>query len=507
MVDIELRLKQSCENIDISFIDPKIVLEKAKLRKQKRKFDISKLLKISFISVGAVAAASVVIVPLLSGIIPMGGRGAENASDTNNKVDPSFYNDDQVFEPLRSYEPNLMKKKANIDAYNPTDINADISNLSSNVNTFSSSLFSEVNQSNVNKANVSYSPVSLFNAVAMLSKTVQGESKGKLLNYLGVSEETLENNLASLIKGCNAQYIHNDKITGKEILDNCIWLDNNHFYNQDTLKNLADDYYTNSFWGDFENETSSTNKLIEDYVFDLTEGKFRPTFDFGKSTSFVLMNNVFFGDDWDEFGNSLDFAGNRNFTGYGNSKNTIPFYASLNNKGKVIEKEKYSSMFATSEHGYTVDFMVPKDGVQVDELFTSEILNEHVNDEYVTDGSCHTDVIFPDFKASFQGNLLSPVLKAANITGAINDFGDFALNKNTGENTFSVTSIMQNTRINISHSSTAGETDSSNSSESSETRGEKSTFANETFVVDRSFVYTIKNPKGIILFQGIIYKA
>ena len=498
MIDIETRLSNASKNINVTFVDPEVVLAKAKLKKPTRKFDLSKFLSISLKTCFSLALALLVLVPIITIVKDFSGPMSDSKSDPIEPNGGSIQEDESKYIPTESYNDDLIRRRARISDFKYEDTGSNFDSFVDKMNTVPFNLFADVNSYNTAKTNVAYSPVSLYNALSILSRTLEDTDKENVLNYLGVTQEELETYLPDVIKACNKTYLKDEKITGKEILDNSIWLDVNHYYDQFALKDLSEDYYTNSFWGDFASEQSKTNKKMSDYVKDITEGRVEPNFNFAKDSSYVIMSNMFFTDTWGTEESPFEKLGNYEFKQQNGSRKQVSFLGKGHNPGKPIETEKYKSMAIETSSGFKVDFLVPKDGYTVDDLFTTEILNVHKTLEYTLrdeNGEYFTDVRFPEFSGAFQGNLLNPILNTIG-TKKLSNFGTFATNKETGENDFKISSIYHTTRMSVTYEDEGKSSDENNNFSFD--------YLN-SFNIDRSFIYIIEDPHGVTLFDGITY--
>lgn len=498
MIDIDARLHSASESIKVTFVDPEIILEKAKIGKNKRKVDISKILKFSFGGVGVFAAITLIMIPLL----PKLGNSSGNSHDPEMAADDepgrSYDNKESGSKDAPIYSDNLMKAKSNIKSFSDADISSGFNGLVEKINTYSSSLFEEINSHNTEKKNVSYSPASLYNALSILSKITKGNDKAKLLSFLGVTEEELDTYLPHVIEACNRTYKNSEETIGRELLDNSLWLDNNHFYDQTTLQSLADLRYTNSFWADFKNDNSAANNLMNSYVKDLSEGIVDSNFKFSKDTVSVILSNLYFTDAWESDGTLLTYVGDSTFTQYNGESKIVEYYGSFNNPGRIVQTETYQSMFAQSMNGFKIEFILPNNGINVEDLYNEETLNNHEEINYSEMGY-ETNIYFPSFSGGFQGNLLSAVLKAIDLN-KFSNFEGFAIDKETGDDNFAISTIVHNTKVNI------------DSDEEIETNfdlsiNESSSEKIQNFVIDRPFIYKIKDSVGITLFNGIVYKV
>ena len=96
---------------------------------------------------------------------------------------------------------------------------------------------------NESEKNVVYSPANLYLALCMLSETTDGESRAQVLNLLGLE------NVEQARAAANALWrnLYRDSSTGKTLLANSMWLNQQFDYHEETVDTLAKDYYASTF--------------------------------------------------------------------------------------------------------------------------------------------------------------------------------------------------------------------------------------------------------------------
>ena len=122
------------------------------------------------------------------------------------------------------------------------------------------------NKNILQEKNKVYSPLNVYMALAMLAETTDGESRQQILDLLHTdSIETLRNNASIL---WNANYC--DEGTVNSLLASSVWLSDKLKYNENTLKTLAETYYTSSFSGSMG--SPEYNKMLQDWLNEQTGG-------------------------------------------------------------------------------------------------------------------------------------------------------------------------------------------------------------------------------------------
>lgn len=400
-----------------------------------------------------------------------------------------------------------LRAKAEAPKFTSSDMSYDFTQFVGKANDFALPLIENINKDLKTKDNSAYSPASLFYAIGMLSKVTANEDKQNLLKILKVSEDELNQCIGTLYSACNSEF-GDRRITGKERIDNSIWLDDRFTFDNQILDDLANVFYADSFSCNFETNNEKSNQAISDYVKDCTDGFLEPKYNFDQSTSFVLLNTLYFEDVWNNEGIDLDKDQMRDFKNYDNSVSNLQFYKTYYAPGKVIETETYRSMYCRTYNDFKISFIVPKDGVNVEDLFTEDVLRANESLEYVKSEIdnerriCYrSNILTPEFDTSFDDDILSNFYSAFKIE-KIDDFSDFVTKQ--GENVdLEVGSIVHTTKVEFKKDKVKGAAATAIGTAES-AMPEEEVF--DSLIVDRPFIYTIKDPQGINLFQGVVYK-
>ena len=401
-----------------------------------------------------------------------------------------------------------LRSKADAGTFSYSDNENNFQDFVSKVNDFALPWIENVNANFQSKENVAYSPASLFYATAMLSKVTANEDQTNLLEILGVNENEINQYFGPLYRACNREY-GNKKITGKEKIDNSVWLDEKFQFKEETLDDLANVFYADVFSCDFYTNNEKSNQAIGDYVKKCTDGLLKPEYKFDIDTAFVLLNTLYFEDVWNNEGIDLQKDEERNFKNYDNSQTKLQFYKTYYESGKIIETEKYKSAYARTLNGFMIDFIVPKDGVDVEELFTEDVLRDYNSKERVySEMVCeentyyYTNLSTPEYEASFDDDILTNFYDAYKING-IDDFTNFVSESN-GIDDFRLESIIHTTKVEFKKDKVRGAAATAVGGDCADVPPQREVY--ETLIVDRPFIYSIRDPQNINLFKGIVYK-
>lgn len=216
--------------------------------------------------------------------------------------------------------------------------------------------------------NVMYSPISLYFALSELAELTSGSTRQELLDALYVSDiNVLRNGYENLYKKIN--YINDDSTLN---IASSIWLNNSFKYKDEPLKVLANKYYSSSFGVNFND--SNTKKMIEDWVSDHTGGKlgngdFK---DLDPSTVFVLLNAIYFYDEWeskfDKDLNVQDIFFNVGKVTY--MRNKLDSHYTKTNEYEAGELE--------FKNGMRIRFILPNESLSINDFIKDEDKLKHV---------------------------------------------------------------------------------------------------------------------------------
>lgn len=504
MKDIDELLKNANESIEVEYVEPAGLLSKIESQEEEKAYRKPFWTKPKMITVSAFALASIAV----GFIVPFSLNRAINNTPQDSNV---------LWTPDGKYATTL-KLRANPGEFSMSQENVpEFKGFVKKINNYACPLFENINNSlNSSKKNAAYSPASIYYALSMLTKVVGNNDKEKLLPVLGATEEELNAYLPSLFRACNRTFVTDGVTLGKERVDNSIWLDDRFDFNPNIVNDLGDTYFTSLFAGNFEENSYGMNRSISDYVNKTTEGLLSPAYDFDRSTAFVLLNTLYFQDVWNREGLPLSKAGKDTFLSYDGESKSLDYYYTYFANGKVHEAEKYVSMFTTTYNGFKIDFMMPKDGVSVDELFTEEMLREHENINYVskeideenTDSDnvryveYYTRFKLPEFEAAFDSDIVSCIYDTYGING-ITDFYDFVTPKGRPYEGFAINQIIHSTKVEVKKDSIKGAAATATDVKPGSALPPRRVYAD--LVIDRPFVYTIKDSLGIKLFEGVVY--
>ena len=377
---------------------------------------------------------------------------------------------------------------------------------------FAAKLTYEVYADSNKKSNICISPVSVYMALAIATECANGETRDEILNTVGVTYDEVKNFTKVLYGFSNREYyytnmMNNKKILAFEELSNSIWIDKNTTFKEDGIYNLANNFNCDSFSVNFK--TSEGERVIKAYIKEKTHGIIDGSVDLSPETLITLINTFYLKEVWNEDGDELKFTDKSyNFKNTDGSVKSTKLLQGYYFTGNIYEGNGYTSFYTTTEHGFDIKFIVPTDGHTLDEVFTSENIynvNNLGDYGYIDEENKllhHTRVFFPEYKASFDGNL-ADILK--------NDFGitklfdfeqcDFS---NVSDEQLACDGVIHKCCIDVNDKGIEGAavTVMPMAGAAGPLDGYEEVY--HDYIVDRAFGFVITDSYGAVLFSGVV---
>lgn len=344
-----------------------------------------------------------------------------------------------------------------------------------------------------------YSPLSLYQALAILTSGAQGQTREELLSLLGMQDaETLAEESGKLYRG---NYRENEAETLK--IANSLWLDETGSdgtpisYNQDWVLSAAANYYASVYEAEFNNE--DTALALGQWIADNTGGLLHPdpeTLDFEDDTVMAIVNTVWYEAGWiDTF--SQDENTTEDFTTGDGETVSWEFMHRAEESGRYVKGENYTKSYLSLTTGRMI-IVLPDEGVDVDDLLGEEALWEcFENGDYQ-----YADVRWsvPKFTTDATYDLTEMLISLGVVSAFDEDSADFSLISDTP---LVVSQVQQGTHIAIDE-------------EGVEAAAYTLTMAAETadlepedleiieMNLNRPFIYLITTNDGSTLFLGVV---
>lgn len=377
------------------------------------------------------------------------------------------------------------------------------------LNDFSGKLTERLINSNTYD-NIAVSPLSAYMALAMTQALAGGDSKTEILNTLNMSEKEILGFTRTLYNTSQRSDEVNGKNILKEILTNSVWLDNSISYKDDALKDLSEYYGTNSYHLDFKHDNSAANKAIRSFVKDNTNGLIDRDFGLTDDTVFSLINTLYLKDIWSIGGDDLNYTENKQIF-YNNNGKIInrKFLESNYNLCVAIDKGSYT-VCDTNTTGFNISFVLPNDGYQLADIFTSDTISYMASNDYdllsydlaldeENMQEHYTRIVFPKFTGKYDGDLCEP-LKDLGIKKIFTGNADFS--PLTDEAVY-VDSISQSTILKVNEKGIEGASVTIVKGNMSEGPGEWESVYHD-FLLNKAFGYVVRDENNIPLFAGVV---
>ena len=364
------------------------------------------------------------------------------------------------------------------------------------------------------QGNTAVSPLSVFMALSMAAESANGDTRQEILDAMGITYEELAANIKYLCYTCNQVLDRGlGNSDGKNQIKsvNSLWVQNGVQVKNAGVNSLTSNYFADLFNMDFEG--SDVNEIIKSYISNETNGLLSPNLELTAETFLVLMNVVYLRDIWSEFGSDLDLTDKPyDFVNYDRSTLSTQLLKGYYHSGKAVETEKFCKFYTTTNSGLSMTFFVPKDGYTLDDIYTSDVLNDptpYVKVDTTSNPEVnyrfHTRCFFPEFEASFDDDIKDEIQKMG-----VNKFftrGGCDFSNLTDEDVF-CSQIRHITKLEVSRKGIEGAavTVELMDSAADPGPGHKEKVWEDVyydFPVDRNFAY-ILSKDGVPIFTGVV---
>ena len=224
--------------------------------------------------------------------------------------------------------------------------------------------------------NAVYSPVNIYMALAMLAEVTDGNSRRQILDALGSgSIEELRQQAASVWQ---AQYRDDGAVT--RTLGSSLWLREDMEYVQATMDTLAENYYASSYRGIMG--SAEFNKALQTWLNEQTGGLLEEqagNIELDAATILAIATTIYYKAAW-----SNDF--NKNATTqevfHAASGDMTCDFMHQSGTAQYYWGDKFSAIYRNMEaQGGSMWFVLPDEGVTVDELLADEQVMEFLQME------------------------------------------------------------------------------------------------------------------------------
>lgn len=345
-----------------------------------------------------------------------------------------------------------------------------------------------------------YSPLSLYQTLAILAYGAQGQTRDELLSLLGQSDvETLASEAGKLYR---VNYFDNE--VNKLRIANSLWLDETMgdgteiTYNQEWVLSVAANYYASVYGAEFSQE--DTALALGQWIADNTGDMIHPTpetLNFDPNTVMAIVNTLWYKTPWAEpFEESETETGD--FTTETGVTVETKFMHRTDMSGSYIQTEEYTKSYLQLNQGKMI-LVLPQEGVDIDSLLTEEKLWEIFENGDYESGQVVWSV--PKFETSTTYADLADTLQSLGVTSAFQlGVADFSLISEDAP--LYVGQIQQGTHIVIDEEGVEAAAYSLASMEAGE--GEPEELPTIEMNLNRPFLYLITANDGSTLFLGVV---
>ncbi|MBQ7323467.1 MAG: hypothetical protein IJW96_02760 [Clostridia bacterium] len=377
---------------------------------------------------------------------------------------------------------------------------------------FAAKLTYEVYADSEKQSNICISPVSVYMALALASECANGKTREEIVNAVGVTYEEVKDFTKFLYALSNRDFQYtnlmgNKKILAFEELANSIWADKSIALKETCVNNLANNFHCDLFSVNFNNKEGE--KVINAYIKEKTHGIIDGNIELPPETLITLINTFYLKEVWDEDGDKLKFTDTTyDFKNVDGSVTNTKLLQGYYFNGNIYEEEKYTSFYTQTEHGFDIKFLLPKDGYSLEEVFTKDniyAINNLGDYGYIDEENKllhHTRVFFPEYKASFDGDLAG-ILK--------NDFGieqlfdvDLCDFSNITDDEVTCESVIHKCSIDVNAKGIEGAAVTAMMMAGAPGPLEGYEEVYHDYIVDRAFGFVITDIYGTVLFSGVV---
>lgn len=341
-----------------------------------------------------------------------------------------------------------------------------------------------------------YSPLNVYMALAMLAETTATGSREQILELLG------QNNIEALREQARAVWNANYSADGALncLLANSLWLDEKLEYEQTGLDSLAENYRASIYSGKMGDD--EFNAALQAWLDQQTGGLLAEqsrNVELPAETALALISTVYFSGRWNqEFNPGATESGE--FTCADGMKVNCDF---MNKSGSqtYFWGDDFASVSLAFNGGGSMSFILPDDGISVDELLTQEEMMNFIlaRNDWEQSKYLIVNMSVPKFDISSELEL-SEALKELGITEIFDaESSDFSPILKDSEGVF-LSEVTHAARVVIDEEggTAAAFTVMKNATSAMPPDEEVD------FVLDRPFVFVLYSLDGLPLFVGVV---
>ncbi|MDD6024567.1 MAG: serpin family protein [Oscillospiraceae bacterium] len=347
-----------------------------------------------------------------------------------------------------------------------------------------------------NTASDCYSPMSLYQTLAILASGGENETASELLNLLGIEDrETLMEQVGKLYR---VNYENNEAT--RLVISNSLWLDDEAGdgsaigYHSDWVMEASNAFYADVYAADFSSE--ETPGALGSWIADHTGGMLNPSADelgIRGDTDMAVLNTIWYSAPWakafDESA-TLEDA----FTTEQGDEITASFMHRTDDSGMVFEGEDYTVASIALAQG-KITFVLPREGVSVEELISAQTLAEMFEAERNTNAQIAWSI--PKFETTVNYDLKAS-LNSLGVSEVFTQNADFS---RIADTPLYLSAIRQGTRFSLNEE---GVEAASFTLAGLEEAAEPEEHPVVEMNLNRPFLYMVTSNDGSPLFMGVV---
>lgn len=380
------------------------------------------------------------------------------------------------------------------------------------IDEFAAKLTYEVYSDSEKQSNVCISPVSVYMALAIAAECSNTDTRDEILNAVGVTYDDVKSFTKVLYAFCNREFYYTNMVGDRQIsafeeLANSIWADKNVSLKTSGVNNLAGNYNCDLFSVNFNN--GEAEEAINAYIKDKTHGIIDGDIDFSPETLITIINTFYLKEVWNDFGDELKFTdGAYDFKNSDGSVTSNTLLCGYYNNGNIYDGDGYTSFYTMTEHGFQIRFILPTDGHTVKDVFTAEniyTVSNIVDYGFVDEENKllhHTRVLFPEYEASFDGDIAKILQEDFNINRLF-DLEECDFSSITDEDV-ACEAVIHKCSVEVNKKGIEGAAVTVMPMVGAAAPPEGYEDVYHEFIVDRAFGFVIIDTYGTVLFSGVV---
>jgi len=391
--------------------------------------------------------------------------------------------------PALDKEIDFNAEKAGL-VYKPATVNEEIGVLDREyLNAIDDFGYDILNSVYNTKENINISPISAHMILSLTSHGASQNTKSEIKQALHIdylSDDEIAKNSKMLY-----EHLYENNETGKLLIANSIWKRESLDFKEQFIER-GKQYYSELYDVDFSDDETAEN--MNKWVRYHTNDLINPLLETDSSRVMVLMNALYFYDEWlKPF--DKDLTGKEMFN-TGSSNETVDMMNQSFDSKSYYEGDKFYKTFLKVKDVGNVSFILPKDGVSINEIINNkELYTKALKAAY--DNTSKIKFKLP--KVDFSNKIdLKEILKSLGMIDAFNIDADFS---NMIDKSIFISNVQQMTHLTFDEKKVeAAAVTIVEVTEEAAPVEEKIL----EFYLDKPFMYFIENNEGVVIFVGVI---